>query len=55
MVSFPDAIKLFFSRYVDFQGRSTRAEYWWVYLFNLIIFGVWALLFFVLGGIWLIG
>lgn len=51
MVSFPDAIKLFFSRYVDFQGRSTRAEYWWVYLFNLIIFGVWALLFFVLGGI----
>ena len=51
MVSFPDAINLFFSRYVDFQGRSTRAEYWWVYLFNLIIFGVWALLFFVLGGI----
>jgi uncharacterized membrane protein YhaH (DUF805 family) len=50
MVSFPDAVKMFFSRYVDFQGRSTRAEYWWVYLFNLIIFAVWAVLFFALGG-----
>ena len=51
MVSFPDAVKMFFSRYVDFQGRSTRAEYWWVYLFNLIIAIVWAVLFFGLGGI----
>ena len=51
MVSFPDAVKMFFSRYVDFQGRSTRAEYWWVYLFNMIVFAVWAVLFFGLGGI----
>lgn len=40
MVSFPDAVKMFFSRYVDFQGRSRRSEYWWVVLFNLIIFAV---------------
>ena len=51
MVSFPDAVKMFFSRYVDFQGRSTRAEYWWVYLFNMILLAVWAVLFFALGGI----
>ncbi|MEZ6002416.1 DUF805 domain-containing protein [Hyphomonas sp.] len=51
MVSFPDAVKMFFSRYVDFQGRSMRSEYWWVYLFNLIIGIVWAVLFFGLGGI----
>lgn len=37
MVSFPDAVKMFFTRYVDFQGRSRRPEYWWVVLFNVII------------------
>ena len=37
MVSMPEAVKMFFSRYVDFQGRSRRSEYWWVLLFNLII------------------
>ena len=51
MVSFPDAVKMFFARYVDFQGRSMRSEYWWVYLFNMIIVAIWAILFFVLGGI----
>jgi uncharacterized membrane protein YhaH (DUF805 family) len=51
MVSFPDAVKMFFARYVDFQGRSMRSEYWWVYLFNLIIVAIWAVLFFALGGI----
>ncbi|MEZ5997677.1 MAG: DUF805 domain-containing protein [Hyphomonas sp.] len=50
MISFPDAVKMFFQRYTDFQGRSRRAEYWWVYLFNLIIGVVWAVLFFGLGG-----
>lgn len=50
MVSFPDAVKMFFSRYVDFQGRSRRSEYWWVALFNLIVVTVWAILFFMLGG-----
>lgn len=36
MVSFPDAVKLFFRRYTDFQGRSSRSEYWWVALFNIL-------------------
>ena len=36
MVSFPDAIKLGFNRYFDFRGRSTRAEFWWWALFELI-------------------
>ena len=35
-ISFPEAVKLFFTRYNDFQGRSRRSEYWWVYLFNAI-------------------
>ncbi len=37
MVSLPDAIKMFFRRYVDFEGRSTRSEYWWVVLINLVV------------------
>jgi uncharacterized membrane protein YhaH (DUF805 family) len=51
MVSFPDAVKMFFARYVDFQGRSRRSEYWWVVLFNLIVFGVLGILLGVLGGL----
>jgi len=51
MISFPDAVKMFFARYVDFQGRSRRAEYWWVVLFNLIVVGVLMILMLVLGGV----
>lgn len=51
MVTFPEAIQLFFSRYVDFQGRSRRSEYWWVALFNVVVFGVGTVLAMVLGGV----
>ena len=36
MVSFPDAIKLAFSQYAKFDGRATRAEYWWYFLFVIL-------------------
>lgn len=36
-ISFIDAIKLFFTRALDFKGRSRRKEYWYVILFNMII------------------
>jgi uncharacterized membrane protein YhaH (DUF805 family) len=32
-----EAIGLYFKNYVNFQGRSRRAEYWWPVLMNLII------------------
>jgi len=32
MLGFADAIKLFYVRYADFSGRSSRSEYWWVQL-----------------------
>jgi len=35
-VSFTTAVKLGFSRYFDFRGRSTRAEYWWWVLFMVL-------------------
>lgn len=36
-VSFGGAIKLFFKNYANFTGRASRGEYWWVFLFNVII------------------
>ena len=33
-----NAYKSFFKGYVDFAGRSTRSEYWWVWLGNMIIY-----------------
>lgn len=35
-VDFLTAIKLFFANYVNFRGRSTRAEYWFACLFMFI-------------------
>ncbi len=35
--SFGDAIKLFFGKYADFTGRARRSEYWFAYLFTIIV------------------
>ena len=32
-----NAYKNFFKGYVDFAGRSTRSDYWWIWLGNMII------------------
>lgn len=37
-VSMLEAIKLFFKNYANFRGRSSRSEYWWVYLAQQIVF-----------------
>ena len=37
MVSFADAIRNALTGYATFSGRSTRAEYWWFFLFNIIV------------------
>lgn len=36
-VGFVDAVKLFFSNYTNFKGRSTRSEFWWWMLATVII------------------
>ena len=36
-VGFSEAVKLFFSNYFYFSGRSTRSEYWWFVVFNIIV------------------
>ena len=32
-----NAYKNFFKGYVDFAGRSTRSDYWWIWLTNMIL------------------
>ena len=36
MVGFTQAVGIGFSNYINFQGRATRAEYWWWTLFAVI-------------------
>lgn len=36
-VGFGKAIKLYFVNYVNFKGRASKSEYWWSFLFVLLI------------------
>ena len=36
-VTFVDAMKLYFTRFADFKGRSRRSEYWWATLGVMLI------------------
>lgn len=36
-MGFIPAVKSFFIRYTDFSGRSSRSEYWWVVLLNILV------------------
>ena len=36
-VPFGEAVKRAFSQYCCFSGRASRSEYWWFYLFNILI------------------
>ncbi|WP_125571104.1 DUF805 domain-containing protein [Lacticaseibacillus songhuajiangensis] len=35
-VSFIEALRLFFKNYANFRGRSSRSEYWYMFLWNAI-------------------
>jgi uncharacterized membrane protein YhaH (DUF805 family) len=41
------AVSTVFSKYANFQGRAARPEYWWFYLFVMIV----CVVLLVLGGI----
>jgi uncharacterized membrane protein YhaH (DUF805 family) len=36
-MSFGQSVKHVFSNYVTFQGRASRSEFWWWYLFTAIV------------------
>lgn len=40
MVSFTSAIKNFYLKAFKFKGRATRAEFWWVELYYLLVFSL---------------
>ncbi len=37
-MNFMDAVKAVYTNYVGFQGRARRSEYWWFFLFYLIVY-----------------
>ncbi|MDR7335280.1 DUF805 domain-containing protein [Roseateles asaccharophilus] len=37
-MTFQESIRTCFSKYVDFSGRASRSEYWWFFLFLVIIY-----------------
>ena len=45
MVTMWQAFINFWKGYVNFTGRSTRAEFWWMRLWSTIIFFIWLILF----------
>nr|WP_295769502.1 DUF805 domain-containing protein [Rhodoferax sp.] len=36
-MTFQESVKVCFSKYVDFGGRATRSEYWWFFLFIVLV------------------
>ncbi|MBQ5534310.1 MAG: DUF805 domain-containing protein, partial [Lachnospiraceae bacterium] len=44
-MSFMDAVKSCFTQYVGFSGRARRSEYWFFFLFELIVSAVLGTLF----------
>ena len=46
-----EAYKKFWKGYVDFEGRSTRSDYWFVYLANVLIAFAYFFLQAVFGGL----
>ncbi|MBI3902888.1 MAG: DUF805 domain-containing protein [Nitrosomonadales bacterium] len=36
-MTFAESIKTCFAKYTDFTGRASRSEYWWFFLFNLLL------------------
>ncbi|MDR2929941.1 MAG: DUF805 domain-containing protein [Propionibacteriaceae bacterium] len=51
-IGFGHAIGRFFRKYVMFNGRASRGEYWWWWLMNAIIMGIGSILLSTVGVDW---
>ena len=40
MMGFGEAVRQFYGNYVNAEGRAQRSAYWWVLLYQLIIYSV---------------
>lgn len=50
-MGFSESVKSVFSKYATFSGRATRSEYWYFYLFNILVsFGL-MIVCFIIGGV----
>ncbi len=60
-MTFTEAVKTCYSKYATFSGRASRSEYWWFYLFFILVGFVIGLLsevsgiFSIVGGIFILG
>lgn len=36
-MTFSDSVKTCFSKYATFSGRASRSEYWWFWVFNVLV------------------
>lgn len=36
-MTFAESIKACFAKYADFNGRASRSEYWWFFLFIVVV------------------
>jgi uncharacterized membrane protein YhaH (DUF805 family) len=36
-MTFQESIQVCFSKYADFSGRASRSEYWWFFLFIVLV------------------
>jgi len=50
MLSFGEAVRQFYGNYANADGRAQRSAYWWVLLYQLIIYGVLAVVIFMADG-----
>lgn len=37
-MNFQDAVKSSLNKYAVFEGRASRSEYWWFFLFNITLY-----------------
>lgn len=44
MLTFGAAVRAFYGRYFDFQGRSQRSEFWWVQLYVYVCYAIFLIL-----------
>lgn len=50
MLSFGEAVRQYYGNYANADGRAQRSAYWWVLLYQLIIYGVLAIVLFMADG-----
>lgn len=50
MLSFGEAVRRFYGNYANAEGRAQRSAYWWVMLYQLIIYGVLLIVLFMADG-----